>query len=278
MSAALPIIDSGPSERGWSYYSTVLRCPQLFYWKYVYPKIATRPTTFSDYTEPLARGTIFHVAAAHHYARMWARAHGKNEDLVCPPEVAMKIAAAKIGELGEERLPIVQAMWSAYLQRYPVETFEVVAVEQPAEVLIEGVRLTARIDLIVKEPTGRIFIYDHKSSARMESKVMRRYTLHGQRFGLELLGRKLYGDQFGGVVINHITEDCEFVRKSSEPAPWMARKFPLTITLAAALIESLTAKCGTDPSAWPAFPSDQSCYGPYGACPAIPICQWGPTT
>src|SRR5574340_1107447 len=106
------IIYSGPSERGWSYYSKFLRCPMLFYWKHVYAN-ANR-FGWNDYTYALTRGTLVHVGLAHHYARQWARENGKDEQRVISPIEAIRVKARQIGEIGEEMRSVAEEMLAAY--------------------------------------------------------------------------------------------------------------------------------------------------------------------
>ena len=272
----LPIIDSGPSERGWSYYAAFLRCPMLFFWRYVYtPKTGQR---WSDYSHALARGTLVHVGLAHYYAQMWALQNGRDPDRIPPPETAMPIVADRIGDLGREMLPVAVEMVRAYLQRYPLETFRVIAVEEPVAMRFGEALYTARLDLTVQEPDGRIYVYDTKTTSMMKSQTVRRYTLHGQFFGQAYLARSKWGDSFGGVVVNVIDETGRCHRERTPPSPFMFRHFPGVIEVTAKNIEHAKEVNGDDAGKWASFaaPDEQICFGPYGQCPAFDLCRWGP--
>lgn len=269
------IIDSGPSERGWSFYSKFLRCPQLFFWKHIYAD--AHRLGWNDATAPLTRGTLVHVGLAHYYAQQWARENGFDPSKILAPLDAVARKAEQMGDLGAEMRPVAEAMLGSYWRRYPVESFHVVAVEEPMEIMFGDARYTARLDLVVEE-RGKVYIYDTKTTARMEAKTFPKYTLHGQFFGAWYLGRQRWGDKFGGIVINAVSEDGECLRRPQEPAPFMLRKFPLIIKRAAGDIGRMTNLYGSDQDAWEARPDEQICFGPYGRCSAFELCRWGHST
>jgi hypothetical protein len=272
---SLPIIDSGPSERGWSYFAAFLRCPMLFFWKYVYAK--RNALGWNDTTAPLARGTLVHVGLGHYYARKWAQENGRDPDRILAPLEAMRMKAEMIGDVGQEMLPVATSMVEAYWKRYPTDSFKVVAIEEPLFTHFFGAYYTARLDRVVQERDGKIYIHDIKTTARMESKTQRKYTLHGQFFGQHFLGMKAYGDRFGGVIIDIIDESGKCERTRPLPAPFMLRTFPQRIERTHARIQETIARCGVDQEKWAAEAAtdEQICFGPYGQCPAFEICRWG---
>lgn len=269
------IIDSGPSARGWSYYTTFLRCPMLFYWRHVYAR--RDALGWNDTTRPLARGTIFHVGLAHHYARMWATANGKDPAKILAPQDAIDEMARRIGPVGQEMLPVASGMLDAYWRTYPTESFAVVSVEEPMSLTFGAALYTARVDLAVEEG-GKVFIYDTKTTAAIQAtKTIRKYTLHGQFFGQHYLGRKYFGDRFGGVVVNVIDEQGRCLRRRPDPAPFTLRHFPGIIERAHVAITARRAECGDDMERWAlhACPDEQICVSPYGYCPAFELCRYG---
>lgn len=268
------IIDSGPSERGWSYYALFLRCPMLFYWKLIYPRRAS--LGWNDTTGPLARGTLVHVGLAHYYARIWAASHGKNPDMIPAPDRAIEVKAAQMGPVGQGMLGVASSMLDAYWRVYPTESFKVVAVEEPMEITWGGARYTARVDLVVDEG-GKVFIYDTKTTAQFQAKTIRKYTLHGQFFGQHYLGRRYYGDRFGGVVVNVVDQEGQCTRRRPDPAPFTLRHFPQIIQRTHEQIEARKAECGDDLEKWAAHacPDEQICVSPYGYCPAFQLCRYG---
>ncbi len=268
------IIDSGPSERGWSYYSRFLRCPMLFFWATIYAK--RRGLGWDDTTPALARGTLVHVGLAHHHARIWARARGKDPDKIPAPVEAMTVKATRLGEIGQSMLPVACRMVEAYLRNYAHETPSVVAVEEPMSITFGPALYTARIDRAVEE-NGKVFIYDTKTTQSFQNKTIRKYTLHGQFFGQHYLGRHYYGERFGGVVVDVIDEAGTCVRRRPDPAPFALRHFPQVVEHAHEAIEACKAAYGADPERWAALacPDEQICVSPYGYCPAFELCRYG---
>lgn len=269
------LIDSGPSERGWSYYSDFLRCPMLFFWRHIYAR--REGFGWNDTTGPLARGTMFHVARAHFDAQCWARENGKDPSKIVGPEEAIGYMAKRIGDVAREMQPVVESMWRAYRARYPVESFKIVAVEEPVSMNFGPAFYTARLDRVVQEKDGRIDIHDTKTTARMEAKTVRKYTLHGQFFGFHYLGRKTWGDRFGGVVIDAIDEEGNCTRQRPQPAPFMMQAFPRIVEAAHLQIEAAKSVFGDSQEGWAsiAHPDERICYSPYGQCSAFELCRWG---
>lgn len=273
------LIDSGPSERGWHRLEAYTRCPQLYAWGYGQAgaggEAAERARTSFPPTFPLVRGSIGHVGLAHCYARLKAIQEGTDPENYYLPLDAMRLVAEKFGELGAEALPTAVRAVKAYARRYGTEPFKVIAVEEAAETRFLGWRYTARLDLVVEDLGGKVWIIDHKFVSKIEAKVQRRYTLSGQFLGLAHLGHRIYGDRFGGVRLNLIgCNVAGFDRVSPEPAPWMLTKFPAVVQHAEegiARLERLIEQ-GAD---LPASPSEHTCMGSYGECPAFELCRWG---
>jgi hypothetical protein len=247
----------------------------LFFWKYVYAD--AKRLGFHDTTGPLARGSMFHVARAHLDAQQWARENGRDENAILGPLEAMKVWAGRVGEVAEEKIPVVESMFWAYRQRYPFETFKILGVEDLKEIRFGDALYTARLDRVVREPSGRVFIHDTKTTGRVDASTVKKYVLHGQFFGHTYLGRLHYGDAFGGVIIDVVGEDGQCVRRPCEPAPFMLRRFPDVIKIAAERIEFTKRHCGVDPEAWAACsnPDEQTCFGKYGMCSCLELCRWG---
>jgi hypothetical protein len=269
------IIDSGPSARGWHWYANFLRCPMLFFWRHVYA--GANSLGFNDVTAHLARGTLVHVGLAHRYAHRWAEENGRDPEMALEWYDAIRVKASQLGTVGARMLPVATSMLNAYLRRYPTETFKVVAIEEPVEIRFGSALYTARLDRVVREMDGKVWIHDVKTTSRLRSDSLRQYTLHGQFFGFNYLGKKYYGDDFGGVIIDMISEDGTCVRKTAEPAPFALRTFPDLIALTNDRIESVKKMFGVDSAAWMSIanPDEQTCFGKYKACPCVELCRWG---
>ena len=260
------LLDTGPSERGWHRLERFLTCPLKYYWATTGER--PRPGV------PLVRGSIGHVGLAHMYARMRARDAGDQADFdrYYQPSVAMNMVAQKFD--AGRMMPGLLKLLLDYSQHYRTETFKVLEVEKGFETSFEGHRYTARADLVVKGADGRVWIYDHKITGRVETKTLRRYALSGQFFGLHHLGQRAYGRDFGGVKLNILGMDGKFVRSDLEPAPFLLAAFPKVVAAAEARIASLA---GQPLAVWAAqaVPSEISCYVPYGECEHFEACRWG---
>jgi len=271
------LLDAGPSSRGFHRLEAYLRCPRLYAWGY--GQGGSNPERASAFPPafPLVRGSIGHVGLAHVYARLkWV---GEGNDLASsphyPPLEAMKLVADRFGDLGQEALPGIVAVVQRYAAHYGAEPFKIVSVEDAVETSFEGYRYTARLDLVIEDRAGKVWIMDHKFVGRIDSKVHRRYVLSGQFLGFQWIGFKLYGERFGGVRLNLIgCNASQFQRLTPEPAPWMLERYPAIVRHAEegiARVEEMIRKGETVP----ASPSEHTCMGSYGECPAFELCRWG---
>jgi hypothetical protein len=268
------LINAGPSERGWHRLEAVLRCPQLYAWGYGRKAAESEGSRFPP-TFPLVRGSIGHVGLAHLYERLRRVQIGEGYSDLYSPSEAMRLVADSFGSIGEEgHGPAARAV-KKYAQRYGSEPFTIVGVEEPIETVFLGWRYTARADLIFRDRAGRVWIMDHKFVGKIESKVYRRYLLSGQFLGLAHLGSRLYGTDFGGIRVNLIgCADGKFERFTPEPAPWMLQKFPDVVREAEERI-AYVERCLVEGRPIPASPSEHTCMGSYGECPAFEFCRWG---
>jgi len=270
------LIDTGPSPRGWSRIDRALRCLQLFAW--FDEEISGAEARKVPIARPLVRGSIAHVGLAHLYAKQQAIQQGWDPERYYSPREAMSLVAARFGEVGAAMHPIAESLVRGYAQEYSTDRFPVVGVERLVETDFLGVRYTARIDLELQDDAGRVWIYDHKTVAKIESKVLHRYTLSGQFLGLAHLGARLYGSRFGGIRLNLLSVNPQgYLRVTPEPAPWMLQKFPEVVRYAEESINRVRAlaKAGEP---LPASPSEQTCLTSYGFCPAFELCRWGRLT
>ena len=138
-----------------------------------------------------------------------------------------------------------------------------------------GYLWTTRTDLVVS--TGsKVFIADHKTTGRIEAKHPRVYALTGQMAGLRWLGQQVYGERFGGVILNMIQRDApyKFERPNMDAGPALSRDFPQHVRDTEARIEALAARC-IPFGQWPTASSELVCYHRYGRCPAADACLWG---
>jgi len=262
------LIDTGPSPRGFHRIEAFLSCPMRYYWRRV-AKVEREPSA------PLVRGTLGHVMLAHYYAQKVAILRGQDPGLFYSPLDASEIVAQRYGALGVACRKDAIRGFDRHRAIYAPESFEVIGIEKLLDTCFEGFLYTARADLIVKvAATGKVWIYDHKFTGRIDDRTFRRYTLSGQFLGLHHLGLAAYGREFGGVIINVIgCNDGKCERAAPAPAPWALMRFPKVVASAERRIADLEA--AGDVSLWPMALSETTCMGPYGPCDFIDKCRWG---
>jgi hypothetical protein len=271
------LLDAGSSGKwGWHGIQSFNECPQKFSYRHNLG-IVTPPK------EPLVKGSILHVGLAHRYARMWAQQNGELADRFYSPEEAMTIVAHKkeSGEIGPRVLPEIVAAMRAYEAYYAAERVKVLEVEQVFECEIGGEPYTQRLDWVYEDPQGRVWLVDHKTTGRMESKTAMGYAMSGQILGMRHLGRLYYGERFAGVKLNMIVWGPggkeKFARLDPEPAPFAQSQFTNVVTFARDRVRALreSGAGGVDPMAWPRALSETTCVGRYGACEYYDHCKWG---
>ena len=132
---------------------------------------------------------------------------------------------------------------------------------------------TQRADLTVEDPSGRVWIVDHKSAYRINAKTLDQYILDGQFIGYQMFGRAIYKERFAGVILNRIklSQPYDFDRRPIEPAPAALKSFLSTIEEA----ERRIAAGGQDIESFPMALNNQTCYGKYGKCGAYDLCRFG---
>jgi len=260
------LINPGSSgEFGWHSLETVLVCPRR--------AALSRAQRIKSESDALARGSLFHVGLAHLYAR---RMPGGKDEYLSPLAAVDALAEqegglyAKWADRVKEALRAYRAHWGSEEHLEPKE------IERVLRLNVQGKPYTQRLDLIVfNKNTGKYYIWDHKTTYAIAAKVTRTYSLTGQMLGLTLMGRKAYGDRFGGVVLNFAklnwTGEFAFGRSTVELAPLAVRDFKHTILYAHRILEDEVL--GKPPEeVTPAFTSD-ACFGKYGPCPGRDFCK-----
>jgi hypothetical protein len=272
------LINTGPSARGWHRLEAYLRCPQLYAWGYGRGgRVEDTGAVFANRFpagNALVRGSIGHAGLAHLYAKQLAISRNEDPGLFYPSTVAMEMVADTFGPIGEKMLPVATAMVRGYVREYFSERLDLIGVESPVETEFYGHRYTARVDLIYRDRAGKIWFLDHKLVSKIEHKVHRRYVLSGQFLGMMHLGARLYGQEFGGVQVNLLGVTGAYRRFVPEPAPFMLGQFPEIVRMAEEGIADVERRVRENLPI-PASPSEHTCFGPYGACPAFELCRWG---
>ena len=240
-------------------------------------------------SEPLIKGSLLHIGLAHYYIRKQIKLSGGNpDDYFTPDDAVRKLSAIGASEastahataLWRVSVPNIVLALKAYEARWMNCSWEPVMVEEELRAHIpkysqDGSFLfTQRADLAVKDADGTYWIVDHKSCYRIESKTLRQHILSGQFIGYQLFGRKKWGKNFGGVIVNRVklSNPYGFDRTVLEPAPAAIKRFAKNLSLQEHMVDMFEGK---PPLEWPAVYSDQTCWGKYGKCDAFELCQWG---
>ena len=231
------LVDAGPSTRGWHGFEMAARCMR---W-YAFNKVDGKTFGLSA---PLVKGSLFHTGLANYYKRKQSGGYLADQyyTAIEAVQVMAQAEADKTADQNEASLwlsnvAIVQSALLAYIEEYIDCSWRVVAVEKELKAHIprreddegEGDTFlyTQRADLLIKDPQGFGWIVDHKTAYRITTKTLRQYCLSGQFLGYQVLGRKLFGKQFGGVMLNRVklSTPHQFDRCALEPAPQAVEDF-----------------------------------------------------
>ena len=238
------------------------------------------------HTPATARGTLMHVALAHHYRRIQATQDGDDPDQWWEPAIAVALLAKQTegptGAIMEGQVTHVQEAYTAYKAHYAFEKFRVRAVEQVVEIPVPGTGgpgepacKTARLDLIYENRAGKLILCDHKSTGRIVKQHPWFYARTGQFLLMRWLGAS-FGDRFGGVLLNMVQvgqAGPKFERPNLDPVPGFLASYPLYLSYyepqRLAFEES-----GLPPELWPPLPSEHTCFGRYApGCPHASKCD-----
>jgi len=217
---------SGPSSRGFHRLALYAACPQ----KFVYSQLRhLEPLRMS---EPLALGSMLHLALMHHYLAKMGR-----ESL--DPIEAMRSAPARMAYCFERAKSVFTAYreWSAIVDAQ----WDLLDVERQFEVNVAGSLYTQRADLVVRSKAdSKVYLVDHKCLMSTSVATLPKWRLlDGQNYGYDLLGRALIGRYvyenavFGGVFLNLI--------KCSAPFAFKRHPLPISNRLREAFIDALAA-------------------------------------
>ena len=289
------LVDAGSSgEFGWHACELALRCPRLYAYKYrdtveAEPvdedgplptlKLGFKPTQKAGDSKAvgkpaLSRGSLIHAGLANHYRRLQATQRGESADEWADPIEAIKATVEEHPEYAPQEEEAIGAV-RAYIANWAKEKVEVLHVEEVFAAEIEGERYTQRLDLVVREPDGKVYVWDHKGVGRIDSKTISRYTLSGQFIGMRRLVHAVYEAEFGGVRLNLVESSGKgyaFQRCLVDPAPSAVKTFPLTVLHARAVVKSYSTLPVEE---WPQALSEQTCMTAYGRCDYFERCRWG---
>ncbi len=290
----LHVIDTGPSGRGASWWENLGRCPQRWAYDYLNGTEGRKPSS----APALIKGTLVHIGLAHFYESVRREQEGSLNPSLVPIHgpVAAVHAKARL-EAGEDHTN----PWHKYadtaakaVERYvqwvgPSRQPEIIAVEKRYEINIplveehvgaEYARYSCRVDLVAKDSNGKVWFTDHKTtSGQVNATKKQGFTLSLQFLGLMRIGRMIYGDDFGGTMINLVAltdKSGEPIRVKPQMAPWAVGCFDQVLLDRAFLLKGLIDQ-ERPLHSWPKALTEQGpCLDRYGPCPYTMRCRFGP--
>ncbi|MDF1699586.1 MAG: hypothetical protein P1V36_00305 [Planctomycetota bacterium] len=143
------------------------------------------------------------------------------------------------------------------------------------------IEVTKRFDAVMDHRNdGRRYIHDHKITAGGVGKSRaEQYSMDGQFAVNRIAGRQMYGDAFGGVVLNLVQRRSPWTvsKQFVPPTPARDAAFAGQIYRKAHDLANLLVHEIDDPKAaiWPMTQNELVCYHRYGKCGAFERCQYG---
>ena len=274
------LIDPGPSRKGWHRLAKVLRCPRLYALSYK----KKHRTSDEPPAEPLVKGSLFHVGLAHHY--------GLQSDLY--PDVELYSPGEAFEQLAQSQPQGHRAAWQRYVAEMNITLLDYQTHWHAENWIVKGIEhelmvnvydeqvndtyfYTQRVDLVWEHPvTGKVWFVDHKTTGRFTDKTLGGYSMNGQFLGYQMIGQKMFGEQWGGVILNIIEwgkgkKSASFRRMPIDPAPHAVANFKQSILRAERTIREFEQ---TAPELWPGTHQEAACW-PYRKCRFYDTCQWG---
>jgi hypothetical protein len=301
------LIDAGRSEFGWSRIGQFTKCPQL----YAYQQIIGLDLIPAS---ALTRGSMGHILQAHLHA-IWGAQQGGvwvDDKFVTDPDIIMEPIEAVHAWCdengGHEYIDRMVDTYQHYLETHPEPPGKIVAVEFPISGVIgtvngkwglwaeqdgveiepsplncpgnprhgQPIRLTRRLDMVVQDRMGRVFIWDHKHQARVSpGRSVDAYAIDGGFAAFRILGRQIY-PTFCGLTLNLIQTQAPWkvARPTVPPTPHRDNHFAELLWHAEHHLASLEIS-QPDPWRWPKAQHETACYGRYGPCSGLKCCQYG---
>ena len=289
----MKLIDPGPSRRGWHRLQNALKCPRLAAWS----ARDREAQSESCPSAPLIKGSLMHIGLAHHYqikkdapiakkALESAGVYVPKSHLPHEPHdaIAALAEAQPLTQRHEwkKHVPEVQKVLAYYLLHWRSESWVPRAIEHELETTIkDGDKehlYTQRVDAIFQHPmTGKHWFFDHKTTFRIQDSTTKRYTLSGQFLGYNMLGKRIFKERYGGVMLNMIgwgdkKKGPQFERIVVPYSPFSQKRFIKTLLHAEHILEEHE---GREPSEWPGAHHETVCWGTYGPCKYFDRCQHG---
>lgn len=291
-------LDTGPSERGAHRVMTAAKCLRHY---------ALDIQQKAGPAQPPKRGatlmgSMLHLMLAHRYALKAFRdgattlsaadrtlTRADVPDILNPYDALDEFVFVRDPSgTAEEYHAQCIALYKAYDAKYGAESnWTVLGVEHQYRMTLPGLPpelslYTQRADLIVRDnKTKLVYIVDHKKAYEISTKTLAQYALHGQFLGYARIGKREYGQSFGGCIVNRIAPDKagpKFSRTPIDPAPMAVNQYVRNVVAIEKMI-AMTEKEYGPPlitgAAWPAAFSEEVCYGKYGKCRHFDTCRFG---
>lgn len=270
------LVFTGPSPRGWHRIQQFLECPQRYAYTYEGGEAHGSRKEESEESEPLVRGSLIHLGLAQHYCQMREYQNGRDPELYYNPEEAMRILADAKGGIWASEVENMIRCVDAYRDHWHAEDFKVLHVEELFQGDFGGYPLTGRLDLVVEDRQGRVWVIDHKGTGFLSDKQRQFYSMSGQMHAYRWLAAARFGDRLAGVRLNLVqhTKVFKFVRVDCEPAPHMFANFPRVVAETEEAIARLKAE-NRPVNHWPMAMTELTCFHRYGKCKFAERCKWG---
>lgn len=196
------LLNAGQSPFGWHRMQAFMQCPTKYYHSYISEEHVRTPSP------SLILGSLLHTGLAHRYAIMGAEQREEEHDLYDPSD-AIRKQAKEEGEVWQSQLEKVFSVYNQYIESEYIRFWEsdciILFVEDIFTLTIDGYDLTLRADLVVQSKTsGLIYFVDHKTSSYIREATTKGYQSSGQFIAYQVLGERLWGKKFGGLLINYL--------------------------------------------------------------------------
>lgn len=265
---------AGESRRGSHSLMTKLKCDRRYGFRYLEKLDEATPG------EPIALGSMFHLAAMHYYL---ARRQGgpPRGFQVLEPIDAMRMAPERIAWTFE-RAKRVWLLYEPWAKRK--DHWTVLDVEREYEVRLGGKLFTTRVDLTAYNPVERVIDFiDHKTSGGQLNKLYLDYEMSAQLVMQDRVGHALvqsiYGVPFGGVWINTVSTregpQVAYRQPLQFPRIWAdgVAKSMTQASIDAATLEERYVRENLTP--WDLMANPTACRGRYGWCQFRQLCLRG---
>lgn len=250
----LPIL-AGSSGRGWSKFSTIQRCPQLY--EFIHIKKEKPPTT----SEALDTGSIYH---AFHAVEFYSISTMDLQEYLLADNVNPKSVFD------------ARRVYDAYLSHYEEDYLNVLAVEVPA--VDPKTKFTCRYDAIARiedPPNGYLkgtYVIEMKTAGKFDFATLDSWDLDGEILGeIALYDRAGMRKKFGplqGVIIDIAgkQQTPQFHRTFVSPSSIKTERHMRDLVIWEAQ-EKRYKKLGYFPRAL------NGCIGRYGTCGFYDVCR-----